>query len=196
MLTVPRRARATLALALALAAAFTAAAAATAEPAAQAASAPVRTPYPAIDPAFSRPDTRRVPGRETLRSYLATRESSLQLNNFCFVQQSLDPGPGDEQGESLLWMIWREGATIQRINVVRHGQSYRPDPALDPVTEGQALAYATGRINLKTGVVPTDEDVGTSTFLVGRPWVNHMFAQCKRVGTSVRMPAFRAVPTR
>ncbi|WCM93015.1 hypothetical protein M5C99_22225 [Acidovorax sp. NCPPB 2350] len=188
MPAIPRLARASLALALALAATLPAAAAA---PAAQAASASARVPYPAIDPSFSRPDPRRVPGGVTLRTYLATRETTRHANTFCFVHQSFGPSASDEKGESLLWMIWHEGATLQRINVVRNGQRYRPDPALDPVTEGQALAYAAGRINLKTGVVPTDEDVGTSTFLVSRPWVDHMFAQCQRVGTKVRIPAFK-----
>lgn len=179
---------ASLALAFALTAACPAAAV---EPTATAALASQPNPYPAIDPAFSRPDAGRVPSRTTLRSYLAEEEANGHLNTFCFVQQAFKAQVPGDSDETLLWMIWHEGAYLQLINSVKDGQRYRPDPALDPVTAGHALAYASGSINLKTGVVPTDEDVGTSTFLVSRPWVDHMHAQCRRVGIRVRIPAFK-----
>ncbi|CAM3673048.1 hypothetical protein [Paracidovorax anthurii] len=188
MPAIPRLARASLTLALALAAALPAAAAA---PAAQAASAPARTPYPAIDPAFSRPDPRRMLSRATLRAFLAELEQTRQANAFCFVQQSFEPRPPDEKGESVVWMVWHEGATIQDVNTVRHGQRYEPDPALDDATRGRSMASSSGIVNLKTDVVPTDDDIRGSTFLVSRPWVDRLLTQCQRVGTQVRVPAFK-----
>ncbi|SFD90134.1 hypothetical protein [Paracidovorax konjaci] len=150
----------------ALAIGFAAAAGTAVAPADQAVSVAARTPYPAIDPAFSRPDPWRVPSQGTLRTYLVELESFQQANTFCFVQQRTDSQLPDDKGASVLWMIWHEGASIQKVNVVPRGGRYRS--TLDPVTRGHALAYATGRIHLETDVVPNDEDVGSSTFLVGR----------------------------
>ena len=39
-----------------------------------------------------------------------------------------------------------------------------------------------GRIDLKSGVVPTNEDIGSSSYLVSRPWVNAVIDDCKRRG--------------
>jgi len=177
---------------LALAFALTAACPATAaEPAATAATASQPNPYPAIDPAFSRPDAGRVPSRTTLRAFLAATEQTKQLNTFCFVQQSFKPRPPDEKGKSMVWMIWHEGMTIQDINTVPQGQRYRPDPALDDATRGRSMASASGTVDLTTDVVPTDDDIRGSTFLVSRHWVDHKLAQCRRVGVQVGIPAFK-----
>ncbi len=40
--------------------------------------------------------------------------------------------------------------------------------------------YSKARIDLLTGVVPTEKDVGASTFLVDRPWVNKILRSCKK----------------
>ncbi|GKT22930.1 hypothetical protein [Acidovorax sp. SUPP3334] len=187
MPTIARIIPASLALAFALAAALPATAAV---PPAPAVSAPQRTPYPVIDPAFSRPDGRRMPSRATLRAFLTELKSTRQVNTFCFVQRKLERPDTAEPGTSVLSMIWYEGESIHRINRLRVGQSYAPG-TMDPETEGRMLAHATGTVDIKTDVVPTDADVGTSTFLVSRPWVDHMLAQCRRVGTQVRIPAFK-----
>ncbi|MDA8455122.1 hypothetical protein M4R22_10135 [Acidovorax sp. GBBC 3334] len=102
----------------ALAIGFAAAAGTAAAPADRAASAPARTPSPAIDPSFSRPDPRRMPNQVTLRTYLVELERSPQANTFCFVQQRTDSQLPDDKGASVLWMIWHEGASIQKVNVV------------------------------------------------------------------------------
>ncbi|WCM88657.1 hypothetical protein [Acidovorax sp. NCPPB 3576] len=187
MPTIERIIPASLALAFALAAALPATAAA---PPVQTVSAPQRAPYPAIDPAFSRPDARRMPSRATLRAFLTEMKSYRQANTFCFVQRKLDRPDTAEPGTSVLSMIWYEGESIHRINRLRVGQSYVLG-TMDPETEGRMLAHATGTVDIKTDVVPTDADIGTSTFLVSRPWVDHMFAQCKRVGAQVRIPVFK-----
>ncbi|WCM88656.1 hypothetical protein [Acidovorax sp. NCPPB 3576] len=187
MPTIARRIPASLALAFALTAALPTTAAV---PPAQGVSAPQRVPYPAIDPAFSRPDGRRMPSRATLRAFLVELEQTKQVNAFCFVQQSVKQRP-DEKGESVVWMIWHEWATIQDVNTVRHGQRYEPDPALDDATRGRSMASASGIVNIKTDVVPTEEDIRGSTSLVSRPWADRLLMQCKRVGTQVRIAAFK-----
>ncbi|WP_156371485.1 MULTISPECIES: hypothetical protein [unclassified Acidovorax] len=177
---------------LALAFALTAPAAVTAaESAATAAPASQPNPYPAIDPAFSKPDDRRMPSRTTLRSFLSEMKSHRQSNTFCFVQRRLDAPDTAEPGLSVLSMIWNEGKSIHLVNLLGPGERFERDDALDEVAEGRSMAHGTGTVDLTTSVVPTDEDVGGSTFLVSRPWVDHMFTQCRRVGTRVRIPAFR-----
>lgn len=155
------------------------------------ASVPADARNPTVDPSFSKPDAHRMPGRATLRALLSERAQTKQANTFCFVQQSFKPRRPDEKGESVVWMIWHEGMTIQDVNTVPQGQSYRPDAALDDATRGRSMASATGIVNLKTDVVPKDDDIRGSTFLVSRAWVDHKLAQCRRVGTQVRIPAFK-----
>ncbi|WP_245711221.1 MULTISPECIES: hypothetical protein [Pseudomonadota] len=188
MPTVARFILTRVSLACALSAAFLATAA---ESPATGTSGPQSTAYPAIDPAFSRPEARRMPSRTTLRAFLTELKSQGQTNRFCFVQQGPDRPKTEEPGLSVLSMIWYEGQAIYLVNLVRVGERYDPDTALDPVTRGKSLASSTGTVDLTSHVVPTDEDVGTSTFLVSRPWVDHMFAQCRRVGTKVRIRPFQ-----
>lgn len=92
-------------------------------------------------------------------------------------------------------MIWHEGKAIYLVNLVRSGERYERDNAMDPLNEGRSLASSTDAVDLTTDVVPTDEDVGTSTFLVSRSWVDHEFSQCRRVGTQVRIAAFKPPAT-
>lgn len=177
---------------LALAFALTAAVPATAaEPAAPAAAASQPSPYPAVDRAFSKPDARRVPSRTTLRAFLTEMQQTQQVNTFCFVQQSFKSRAPGQKGESVVWMIWHEGMTIQDVNTIQQGQRYQPDPALDDATRGRSMASSSGIVNLKTDIVPTDDDIRGSTFLVSRPWVDHKLAQCRRVGVQVRISAFK-----
>ncbi|MEA9578714.1 hypothetical protein VC218_07230 [Xanthomonas nasturtii] len=145
----------------------------------------------AIDPAFSRPDAKRILNRAMLRAFLTKLEQTTHVNTFCFVQESFKPRLSNEKGDSTVWMIWHEGATIQSVNTVQDGQRYEPDPDLDDLTTGQSMAYSSGIIDLKTGVVPTDDDIHGSTFLVSRPWVDRLLTQCKRTGTQVRIKAFK-----
>jgi hypothetical protein len=39
-----------------------------------------------------------------------------------------------------------------------------------------------GRINLETDVVPTRKDVGSSTYLVDKPWVDKIIQDCRKNG--------------
>ncbi len=140
------------------------------------------------DPAFTRPDPVRLPDRPMLRAFLEELGQTRRANTFCFVQQRLSPPETAEDGTSVLSMLWHEGERIYLVNIVRPGQRYRP--VEDSVGEGRALASSGGSVDLKTDVVPTDADVGSSTTLVSRAWVEHLKAQCRRVGTTIRVPAF------
>ncbi|CAM3411319.1 hypothetical protein [Paracidovorax anthurii] len=191
---VPRLAGAALVLAGALAvpcAAVAQPAAHTAH-AAHAASHPQESSARAADPAFSRPEAARLPDPPMLRAFLAELGQARRANTFCFVQQRLSPPETAEDGTSVLSMVWNEGQRIYLVNLVRPGQRYQP--VEDPVAEGQALASSGSSVDLRKDVVPTDADVGSSTTLVSRAWVDRLRAQCRRVGTVVRVPAFRPPP--
>ena len=48
-----------------------------------------------------------------------------------------------------------------------------------------------GRIDLKKDVVPTLEDVGSSTYLVDKPWVEALIADCKKNGKMISLTPHR-----
>ncbi|AVS73281.1 hypothetical protein [Paracidovorax cattleyae] len=140
------------------------------------------------DPAFTRPDPVRLPDRSMLRAFLDEIGQTRRANTFCFVQQRLSPPETAEDGTSVLSMLWHEGARVYLVNLVRPGQRYQP--VEDSVGEGRSLASSSGSVDLKTGVAPTEADVGSSTTLVSRAWVERLKARCRQVGTTIRVPAF------
>ncbi len=137
-----------------------------------------------IHPARSRPPARpphaagfsRGAGADAPREHLLLRAAA--------------PVPPEtaEDGTSVLSMLWHEGERIYLVNLVRPGQRYQP--VEDSAGEGRALASSSGSVDLKTDVVPTEADVGSSTTLVSRAWVERLKAQCRRVGTTIRVSAF------
>ena len=52
-----------------------------------------------------------------------------------------------------------------------------------------ALADSTSIVHLKTDVVPTEDDLHGSTYLVTRKWVNDQRAICKKNGETVQISA-------
>ncbi len=54
-----------------------------------------------------------------------------------------------------------------------------------PSTEPNSLANETHVLDLKTDVVPREQDVGGSTYLVTRAWVENVERQCRRFGTEL-----------
>ena len=52
-----------------------------------------------------------------------------------------------------------------------------------------ALADSTSIVHLKTDVVPTENDLHGSTYLVTRKWVNDQQAICKKSGETVQISA-------
>ncbi|GKS76195.1 hypothetical protein AVME950_14885 [Acidovorax sp. SUPP950] len=149
----------------------------------------------AADPAFSTPATEHIASPAMLRAFLTELRQTRRPQSFCFVQQAFPPSKADPEGFALVWMVWTTGSHIYRLRVPPPVPPGAPNPAQDddPAERGAALANGKS-VNLRTDVVPTDEAVGSSTFLVSRPWVERIQGQCRRIGTAVRVPAFRPPP--
>lgn len=87
-----------------------------------------------------------------------------------------DSGDGATKG---LYGYWPEGHSIL---VLDHF-----NPVFDggkELTDYDWLEYKT-RIHLRTDVVPTERDVGWSSYLVARPWVRRIIDVCLRSGRKI-----------
>ncbi len=73
-----------------------------------------------------------------------------------------------KDGSLVAYVIWRGGGKL----IIWYGG---PDD----------FSWRPGTIDLATDVVATKELVGTSTYLVDRPWVNNLERQCARHGRTV-----------
>lgn len=130
---------------------------------------------------FARPTPREVPTRAVLQAFLQTTDETYQShharkrNRFCFVTKTL---AADQAGtQAVTFMIWHEGQKILSF-------SQSTDDSLDDETRGHSLAIGKS-IDLTSDVVDTAEQIGGSSYLVDRPWVRRMLAQCRQVGRTV-----------
>jgi hypothetical protein len=66
-------------------------------------------------------------------------------------------------------------------------------PLKAPLEEEAAFWLYTGkaRIDLVKGVVPTEDKIGSSTFLVARPWVDWIIKDCVSNGRKITIPRLR-----
>ena len=83
-----------------------------------------------------------------------------------------DPG----EGKTYLYGYWREGHSIL---ILTH---FTPTFDAGMETTDYAWLEYKARINLRTSVVPTTEDVGGSTFLVDKPWADRIVKTCMTDG--------------
>ncbi len=140
-------------------------------------------PVPA-DSAFSKPASGHIASADTLKAFLGKLRQNRRENRFCFVQERLDAAQPAER--DTIWMVWTTGARIYTLTNDPGG------PREDPASEAAGLVNS-NPVNLKTDVVATQDEVGTSTFLVTRAWADRIVDQCQRVGITVRMPPFAGV---
>jgi hypothetical protein len=60
----------------------------------------------------------------------------------------------------------------------------------DPVSRPQSIARSRRALDLRTDVVAKKADIGSSTYLVDRTWVNQKIADCAKHGQQVRVARF------
>jgi hypothetical protein len=59
----------------------------------------------------------------------------------------------------------------------------------DPVSRPQSIARSRRPLDLRTDVVATPADIGSSTYLIDRAWVNQKIADCAKHGRHYRVAA-------
>jgi len=77
-----------------------------------------------------------------------------------------------ESGETALYGYWKEDQSILIMQFFTH-------PSEEP---GLLWLHHKARIDLKTGVVATEEEMSGSNYLVTRAWADHIVNTCLRQG--------------
>ena len=92
---------------------------------------------------------------------LVAREGKVRRNTFFIA----DVRRGD--GREYSYAYWKEDKSITILHL-----------PLEKESASYEWLYGKARIDLETDVVPTREDVGGSSFLVDRAWVNEILKEC------------------
>jgi hypothetical protein len=100
--------------------------------------------------------------RSVVRRYLR-QQSPRRAARACVI------GLGGGVHDSLAWVIWRGGGRL----ILWEGEGEND------------LTRSRRYLSFKDDVVATDEAVGSSTYLVGRPWLNALERECARSGRVV-----------
>ncbi|MFZ6871862.1 hypothetical protein ACO0LF_07355 [Undibacterium sp. Di27W] len=77
-----------------------------------------------------------------------------------------------ENGEMALYAYWKEDQSILLLQFFEH-------PSDEP---GLSWLHHKARIDLKTGVVATEEQMNGSNYLVTRAWAQHIVHSCISLG--------------
>lgn len=100
--------------------------------------------------------------QEVVGSYLS-RNATGADTQACVI--GLSQGRRDNEA---VWVIWRDGDRLVRW-----------------FSGENDLNLSSRNLSLTDDVVPTDADIGSSTYLVSRPWVNELERLCDEHGESV-----------
>ena len=105
---------------------------------------------------------------------LVARFGKARLNTFY-----VSPAARKAEGEQA-YIYWKQDNSIIVLNL----------PLEKPAGEESAFWLYTGkaRIDLAEDVAPTEEQVGSSTFLVSKPWVDTVIKDCVSNGRKVVIP--------
>ena len=120
------------------------------------------------DPSYQSP----VPA---LENWLAQREKPPRgPQHFCAV------GYRNADGATRAWIHWKEG----RMLLLWEGT--------DPDYRPNALIISRRQLSFDTDVVPTEDDINGSTYLVSKAWVAERLDDCARYGFRYTVKARRA----
>jgi hypothetical protein len=92
---------------------------------------------------------------------LVAREGKLRRNTFFIADVRR------EDGRDYSYAYWKEDKSIIILHL-----------PLEKESASYEWLYGKARVDLETDVVPTREDIGGSSFLVDRAWVNKILKQC------------------
>ncbi len=96
----------------------------------------------------------------------AARPKAIGPQHFCII------GYIGNGGEKIAWVHWRER---RRLIFWRGGS--------DPEYRGDSIVDSNRQLDLDNDVVPTDADIGSSTYLISRTWLDETLRDCAAEGT-------------
>lgn len=106
-----------------------------------------------------------------LKSYLAAAEPPpAGPQHFCII--GYDPGPDDNGADGkMAYVHWKEGKRLIQWNSVS-----------DPAYFKDSIKWARSNLDLTKDVVATEAEIGGSTYLVTRAWVDEILRSCAARG--------------
>lgn len=118
------------------------------------------------------------PVQTALEAYLDGQMQREGVQHFCVLGYQVQR-PQDAEAFKIAWVYWHEG---QRLVYW--------EPAAADVDSKETLIRSRRDLNLRTDVVATERELGSSTYRIAQPWLNRLLADCRRRGQSfeIRRP--------
>lgn len=113
------------------------------------------------------------PVRPSLQSYLRQQPGKgRSQQHFCVIGYE-QPTQSESRANQIAWVHWIEGAKLVL---------WLPTGTVSGLPTKYTLLHSKRNLNLKKDVVSTPKEIGGSSYLVDRPWVDALMADCRNRG--------------
>jgi hypothetical protein len=110
------------------------------------------------------------PVKPALKALAATQKSKTNLQHFCVIGYQLEP-TADNPGSKIAWVYWQEQNSL-----------IYWEPAAQGFESKDTLINSRRQLDLAQDVVATQVEVGSSSYLVSRDWVDALLQDCQKRG--------------
>ena len=117
-----------------------------------------------------------TPVAPSLHAYLVKKSANKGQHHFCvigYIQSS-----GDVAGNKIAWVKWAEGNRL-----------ILWEPAGNGFESKDTLIHSRRSLDLTKDIVATQKEIGSSTFLETREWVNAVEKDCQKRGKNYQIIA-------
>jgi hypothetical protein len=112
------------------------------------------------------------PVKPALKALASTQKSKTKLQHFCVIGYLLER-PADAPSSKIAWVYWKEQ------NSLIYWESAAPGSQ-----SADTLINSRRQLDLAQDVVATQAEVGSSSYLVTRGWVDSVLKDCQKRGVS------------
>ncbi len=110
------------------------------------------------------------PVKPALKALASTQKSKTALHHFCVIGYQLQRS-ADEPLSKIAWVYWKEQNSLLYW-----------EPAAQGAQSKDTLIHSRRQLDLTQDVVATQAEVGSSSYLVSREWVDSILKDCKKRG--------------
>ena len=110
------------------------------------------------------------PVQAALHAYVDGHGTPHGVQHFCVIGYRVQRSPQAETF-NVAWVYWHEGQRLV------HWEAAAAD-----VDSKETLTRSPRDLDLRKDVVAGSRDIGSSTYRIDRPWLQHLLADCKRRG--------------
>jgi hypothetical protein len=111
------------------------------------------------------------PVKPALKGLASTQKSKAAMQHFCVIGYQLERS-ADSSASKIAWVYWKEQNSL-----------IYWEPAAQGFEPKDTLIHSRRQLDLAQDVVATQADVGSSSYLVSRDWVNSVLKDCQKRGT-------------